>query len=291
MYAQIGEALHHPSDGVLGTLRPKHVVAVGESQSAAYLTTFTDALQAPTHAYDGIFIHSRGGGGAPLNGSSLVKSAFSSQHLLIRTDLHVPVFMFETQTDMLELGYAVAQQSNTPHIHTWEVAGTSHADAYMVGGAIGLLGCTNPINNGPQHEVAQAAFVDFNKWLDHGIVPPTPARLRLTGGSAPVHLTGANAVALALDSHGNAIGGVRTPAVDVPASTLSGAAPKGVTVLCSLFGSATPLSTSTMVSLYHSKANYVAKYTADLDKAIAQGYILPADRASMLAQAEAVQFP
>jgi hypothetical protein len=291
MYAQIGAALRHPSDGVLGPLHPKHVVAVGESQSAAYLTTFADALQPATHVFNGIFIHSRGGGGAPLNGANLVKAGFGSEHLWIRTDLHVPVFMFETQTDMLELGYAVAQQPNTAHIHTWEVAGTSHADAYMVGGAIGLLGCTNPINNGPQHEVAQAAFVAFNKWVDHGVTPPTPARLRLAGGSSPRHLTGAHAVALALDSHGNAIGGVRTPPVDVPASTLSGVAPKGVTVLCSLFGSATPLSTSTMVSLYHSKADYLAKFTADLNKAIAQGYILPADRATFLAQAKAVQFP
>jgi hypothetical protein len=38
-------------------------------------------------------------------------------------------------------------------------------------------------------------------------------------------------------------------------------------------------------------SNYVAQYTKSLDKAIASGYILSADRASLLAQAEQVQFP
>ena len=65
IYAQIGQALHNPKNGVLGTLHPKHVLAVGESQSAFYLTTYADALQPLTHTFDGIFIHSRGGSGAP----------------------------------------------------------------------------------------------------------------------------------------------------------------------------------------------------------------------------------
>ena len=87
------------------------------------------------------------------------------------------------------------------------------------------------------------------------------------------------------------IGGVRTPAVDVPVSTLSGAAPPGTSVLCSLFGSSTPFSPYELASLYGTKGKYLATYTASLDKAIAGGYILPADRAELLAQAQQVQFP
>ena len=82
------------------------------------------------------------------------------------------------------------------------------------------------------------------------------------------------------------IGGVRTPAVDVPISTLSGQAPPGATVICSLFGSATPLSASTLAALYPTKADYIADYTKSLDKAIKGGYILAADRSAMLAQAQ-----
>lgn len=283
MFAQIGQALRHPKGSVLGPLQPKHVVAVGESQSAFYLTTFADAIQPLTHTFDGIFIHSRGGTGASLGGSSITaKKQTGPSNLRIRTDLSVPVFMFETQTDLIELGYAPAQQPNTNRIRTWEVAGTSHADAYEVGTAANFLGCTTAVNDGPQHNVVQAAFAAFIKWVVHGTPPPSPGRFTLSS---------TNPAVLALDSHGNVIGGVRTPAVDVPVSTLSGAAPPGASELCSLFGSTTPFSPTTLVSLYHTKSNYLAEYTTSLDQAIKGGYILAADRAGLLAQAQQVQFP
>jgi len=281
MFAQIGQALRASHPAALGGLHPRHVVAVGESQSAFYLTTFADALQPRTHTFDGIYIHSRGGGGALLDGSSVVSSS-TSGGLRIRTDLTVPVFMFETQTDLIALGYASAQQPDTRLIRTWEVAGTSHADAYEVGSALSFLGCTTPINDGPQHEVAQAAFAAFTKWVDRGVAPPSPP---------PFRLSGTHPATLALDSHGNVIGGVRTPAVDVPVSTLSGAAPAGTSELCSLFGQSTPFSPATLASLYHSQSDYLSAYRSSLDAAIQKGYILPSSRAELLARAQQVAFP
>jgi hypothetical protein len=281
IFAQIGKALRAPDQAALGGLRPKHVVATGESQSAFYLTTFADALQPRTHTFDGLFIHSRGGSGASLAGSSITSNQ-GPNNLRIRTDLPIPVFMFETQTDLIELGYAAAQQPNTDRIRTWEVAGTSHADAYLVGTAAGVLGCTSPINDGPQHIVVQAAFTAFNKWVVTGRPPPTPA---------PFRLASAKPAALALDSHGNVVGGVRTPSVDVPLSTLSGAAPAGTSEICSLFGSTTPFSQSKLTSLYRDKTDYLAAYEASLNRSIKRGFILSADRASLLAQAQQAQFP
>ena len=280
MFAQIGQALRAPAPAPLGGLRPSHVVALGESQSAFYLTTYADALQPLDPAYQGIFIHSRGGGAAPL-GALDVKSA-TSGHVLIRTDLDVPVFMLETQTDLIQLGYAGAQQPNTSRIRTWEVAGTSHADAYEVGPAATLLGCRTAVNSGPQHQVAQAAFVAFLRWVDDGVQPPSPQPFTLSSPEPP---------RLALDAHGNVIGGVRTPAVDVPVSTLSGAPPQGSSELCGLFGSTVPFSSQTLVALYGTKDRYIAAYTTDLDRAIAGGYILAADRPSLLAEAAQVSFP
>jgi hypothetical protein len=130
--------------------------------------------------------------------------------------------------------------------------------------------------------VAQAAFVAFLHWVDDGTPPPSPKPFTLSSTTPPE---------LTLDSHGNVVGGVRTPAVDVPVSTLSGAPPQGSSELCGLFGSTNPFSTQTLVALYGSKAAYVASYTADLNQAIAAGYILPADRASLLAQAAQVSLP
>jgi hypothetical protein len=277
IYAQIGKALRGPNLA-LGSLHPKHIVAVGESQSAFYLTTFADALQPLTDTFDGIFIHSRAGFGGGLDGSL----GGGPSDLRIRTDLEIPVFMFETQTDLIELGYAAAQQPNTDRIRTWEVAGTAHADAYEVGAAAGVLGCTTPINDGPQHTVVQAAFTAFERWVVHGTPPPSPP---------PFRLSSIHPAALALDGHGNAIGGVRTPAVDVPVSTLSGAAPAGASEICSLFGETTPFSPTTLADLYRTKGHYLALYAASLSRSIAGGFVLSADRAGLLAQAQQVQLP
>ena len=280
MYDQIGRAVRADAGTILAGARASHVVAAGESQSAFYLTTYADAVAPLSNTYDGIFIHSRGGTAAPLNGSSI--SVGTAHATRIRTDLNVPVFMFETQTDLIELGYAPARQPNTDRIRTWEVAGTSHADAYLVGPAVGFLGCTQQVNTGPQHNVVQAAFSAFAAWVTKGTPPPSPG---------PFTLSGATPAALALDSHGNVLGGVRTPSVDVPIATLSGAAPPGATVLCSLFGSTTPFSGATLTGLYGSTANYVARYQQSLDQAIHGGYILAADRASLLSQAQQLSIP
>ncbi len=280
MFAQIGRALRTSDPSVLGGLRPSHVVAVGESQSAFYLTTYADAIQPLDHVYQGIFIHSRGGGAVPLDGGNRTSAVHGD--IRIRTDLGVPVFMFETQTDLIQLGYAAAQQPNTPMIRTWEVAGTSHADAFEVGPAADLIGCTTPVNSGPQHQVAQAAFVAFLRWVDDGAQPPSPK---------PFALSSTDPAKLALDAHGNVVGGVRTPAVDVPVATLSGAPPEHASELCGLFGSTVPFDAQTLVALYGSPAGYLAAYTTDLDRAIAAGYVLPADRAPLLAQAGQVSFP
>ena len=282
LYAQIGRALRLPGNAaVLGPLRARHVVAVGESQSAFFLTTFANALQPLTRAYDGIFIHSRGGAGAPLTGGSITGGAVPAGQR-IRTDLTVPVFMFETETDLARLGYASAVQPDTARIRLWEVAGTAHADSYIVDGFARQLGCTTPINSGPQHVVVQAAFSAFGRWVVTGRPPPS---------APPIRLAATRPVTLSRDADGNAIGGVRTPAVDVPVSTLSGVPPPGASVICSLFGSTAPLPASRLVQLYGSRAGYLARYTRSLDRAISTGYILPADRAGLLRQAEAVAFP
>lgn len=273
IYDQIGRAVRDNGATILGGVKPSHVVAVGESQSAFFLTSYANAIQPLSNTFDGIFIHSRGGTAAPINGGSI--SVSGTNVTRIRTDLKVPVFMFETQTDLIELGYAPAQQPNTDRIRTWEVAGTSHADAYLIGPNQGFLGCTQQINTGPQHEVVQAAFSSFANWVTNGTPPPSPGPFKLSSNSPPT---------LALDARGNVIGGVRTPWVDVPTSTLSGAPPPGASAICALFGSTVPFSPATLSALYGSHAKYVQQYQRSLAKAIQGGYILAADRASLLAK-------
>ena len=280
MFAQIGKALHNPKGSVLGGLHPQHVLAVGESQSAFYLTTFADAPQPVTHAFDGIFIHSRGGSGAPLSGTSITNKV--SGDLRIRTDLDVPVFMFETQTDLIASGTC---QPSSP-IPTGSGPGRWRARRMRTPSSSArppvCSAAPTPVNDGPQHTAVQAAFTAFDKWVARGTPPPFPP---------PFRLASTDPAKLALDDHGNVIGGVRTPAVDVPVSTLSGAAPPGSSEICGLFGSSMSFSPAALANLYRTKTNYLSLYKASLDKAIAGGYILSADRAGLLAQADQVQLP
>jgi Alpha/beta hydrolase domain len=283
MFSQIGEALRgsrQPS--ALGSLRPKRVVAIGESQSAFFLTTYINAVQPMQQVYDGFFVHSRSGGGAALSGQPIASSSVP-MGVKIRGDLGVPVFMFETETDVGPLlNYGPARQPDTDRIRTWEVAGTAHADAYLVGNYAGALGCNFTVNEGPQHVVVQAALASLHEWLEHGTPPARAARLQLSTTDPPV---------IARDSLGNAVGGVRTPAVDVPVAALSGIAPAGASILCSLFGSTTPFDGSTLTRLHHDKSGYLTAYQASLGKAIAARFLLSADRETLLEQASGVQFP
>ena len=96
---------------------------------------------------------------------------------------------------------------------------------------------------------------------------------------------------IARDAAGIARGGVRTPAVDVPACTLSGEGPPGSGALGWLVGSTTPLGDAELLRLYGSRAGYLDAYARAADEAISRGFLLAVHRADLLAEAEAVPFP
>jgi Alpha/beta hydrolase domain len=283
IFSQIGRALRR-SDGVaaLGGVRPEAIVGIGESQSAFFLTTYVNAVHPTARAYDGFFVHSRGGSGASLSGKAMGADEVPTG-VRIRGDSSVPVLIFETETDLGPiLDYAPARQPDSDRVRTWEVAGTAHADAYMVGAFAGLLGCDFAVNEGPQHFVAHAALDALNRWMTEAVDPPIAAPLRLATTVPPV---------LARDDLGNALGGVRTPAVEVPVSALSGEAPPGSSTLCALFGSTVHFDDATMIRVYRDKAGYLAAFEHGLDAAVAGGFLLDADRAELRAGAQAVSFP
>ena len=89
MFTQVARALRAPGrTDVLDGLRPQRVIAMGESQSASRLTTYVDGVQPLTREFDGFFVHSRGGGAAPLSGSG-DGGSFVDGQVRIRTDTAV----------------------------------------------------------------------------------------------------------------------------------------------------------------------------------------------------------
>ncbi|HWC37450.1 MAG TPA: alpha/beta hydrolase domain-containing protein, partial [Acidimicrobiales bacterium] len=139
-----------------------------------------------------------------------------------------------------------------------------------------------PINNGPMHLVAKSALRALTTWIQTGKAPVTAPRLDVTPGTTPQ---------VQRDADGLALGGIRTPPVDVPVATLSGVPGPNPSTICLLLGSTKPLSATRLAQLYPTRAAYIQRYTADANKTIAAGFVLPEDRAALLAFADPSAIP
>ena len=90
----------------------------------------------------------------------------------------------QTETDVASIlnSYA-ARQPDNKHFRLWEVAGTAHADAHLVGPNVKYIDCGVPVNNGPMHIVAKAALRALTTWLTTGTAPVTAPRIDVTPGA------------------------------------------------------------------------------------------------------------
>ena len=88
------------------------------------------------------------------------------------------------------------------------------------------------------------------------------------------------------DADGIALGGIRTPPVDVPVATLSGEPGPNASLACILFGTTTAFTPERIAELYPSRADYEQRYAASADTVIDQGFVLPVDRDRLLDYAD-----
>jgi hypothetical protein len=282
IFGQIGRALKAASPA-LGGLVPARALALGDSQSAVYLTSYINAVHPLSPAFDGFLVHSRGADAAPLSGAGIDPAAVTVG-VRIRADNRTPVLILEGEGDIVApLSFGLARQPDSDWLRLWETAGTAHADADTLGAEQARsLGVNWRINEGPHRFLAQAALHALHTWVGEGTPPPRAARIELASQQPLV---------IARDQYGIARGGVRTPPVDVPVATLSGQGPPGAAGPGWLVGSTTPLDDATLLRLYGDKSGYLNAYTRSLDATIRDGFLLPADRAELLAQATAFPFP
>jgi len=296
VFSQAGQAVRRPA-GVdpLRGLRAERVIAIGESQSAFRMMTYVNAF-APRHRiFDGYLIHSRGSGGAPL--SQGPEPQIDVPGILhVRTDLDVPVLMFQTETDLLILGSLSSNQADSRGFRLWEVAGTAHADTYtlLVGAGDqgddpskadlvvtaapipGIIECDSPINSGPQHYVLKAAMAGLERWVRTGAAPRRAPRIEVAGDPPQ----------FVLDEHGNVRGGIRTSWVDAPIAVLSGLGQSGGS-FCGIFGTTIPFDPADLDALYPDHATYVRAVKGSTSRAVFQGFLRKADAELIGAAAEA----
>jgi hypothetical protein len=133
------------------------------------------------------------------------------------------------------------------------------------------LDCGVPVNDGPMHVVVKAALRRLDSWVRAGQAPPKGRRLAIDDADAIVR-----------DPAGIAVGGVRTPPVDVPVVVLSSKQGPAASVICLLLGSTTPMTAEQLAARYDSPAQYRRQYARDTDATIDAGFALLADRRALL---------
>jgi Alpha/beta hydrolase domain len=154
---------------------------------------------------------------------------------------------------------------------------------FVNGPSVGVPGVVDP-NTYPFSNVANAAFADLTKWVDDGVPPPHAPRIDVTSTGAIVR-----------DGFGNALGGLRTPFVDVPTAAYSPidtvAHPTTFSGFCILYGYNTPFSESTLGSLYRSHGQYLARVVRESNRLVREGFWLRPDAREVIKQAAHADVP
>jgi hypothetical protein len=141
-------------------------------------------------------------------------------------------------------------------------------------------------NDYPFAYIANAAFAHLTRWIDFNQPPPHAPQIETTSSTPP---------AIVFDQFGNALGGVRTPFVDVPTATYTPTDTVAHTTefsgFCFLYGYNTPFNAGTLDSLYRNHLEYFGKVLSESDALIAQGFWLAPDAQAVVQKARKADVP
>jgi hypothetical protein len=221
-------------------------------------------------------------------------------------DVDVPVLKLNTQSELQGsalLGPITWRRpdSDTPvsRYREWEVAGGSHDDVntladptnYAVFGTpYYVYNCahTFPPHNSPNLYpyafVANGAYQAMERWVGLGIAPPHVAPIEQTDLKEPTPAS------VRIDRFGNALGGVRTPYLEVPIATYH-ASDQPAAGFCALSGWDTPFSRQKLVHLYPTHQDYVKRFASGAHQLASEGLWTARDAEAAIQGAKAANVP
>lgn len=204
----------------------------------------------------------------------------------------VPVLTYRTESDSWSFNYRRPDSdAKNDQFRLYEMAGTSHdsatiyqnfaPDADVVASGVtpvttavcGFVPPSGP-NDFPYEYYFNAGAVNLKLWR-RGVRPPTAERFVYDGTT------------IARDAYGNALGGLRSPYVDVPIASY-GLPPGGA---CPYIGTKTPFTAEQLNGLYRSHGQYVALVTRGAAKLVAGRHVLPADGARIVVESIRADVP
>lgn len=271
-----------PNPDPMSGLPVRHVYAMGVSQSSGFLATYINDVQPRHGVIDGFMPQVSG----------------SAADVVENPD--VPVLWVNSED---EAGTVVDEDRD--NFVLWEIAGGSHnvywtnswwlnmqsRDHGSVGGE-GLDGAPVrqwgtdsagqygeqgsedcPNNLFPNRYVYRAALEHLHEWAQNGSRPPVPDRFELNDNGETRH-----------DEHGNVLGGLRLPPIDVPVAYYDAQS-------CGIFGATEQFDEATLRELYDDHEDYVAQMRVATGEAVDNGWLLPTDAEDLMARVEASSIP
>jgi alpha/beta hydrolase family protein len=210
----------------------------------------------------------------------------------ILRNLDVPLIRIIPETDVLTLYRFRRDDSDAPNdrYRLYEVAGGAHADGWFypyeptvadlkkIGSPYPYL-ASWPFHNQCEPEmllmktpintyVLDAAFANLTRWIRDRVPPPRAARIAVEGGGTPQ-------ARVVRDQWGNAVGGVRTPYVDVPTATYHTTS-KGET-FCPELGRREPFDWARLNTLYGTPQNHARKVNESVDRLVRERWLTESD--------------
>jgi hypothetical protein len=217
--------------------------------------------------------------------------------------LDVPRIRIVPETDVLALYRFRRDDSDAPtdRYRLYEVAGGAHADGAFypyqpsvadlkkIGSPYAYLAAW-PFHNQCEPEmllmktpintyVLDAAFMNLTRWVRDGVAPPKAERISVENGGTPQ-------ARILRDIAGNAVGGYRTPYLDVPIATYHTSS-KGET-FCPELGRTAPFTWARLASLHGTPTNYATKVRQSVVQLVRGRWLTASDGRRIVAEAAAM---
>ena len=250
--------------------------------------------------YDGFVVHRYAGLGR-INQCAAAPAAGDPRQ--ITKNAGVPVIRIVAQTDVLGTFQRRRPDSDEPadRYRLYEVAGAPHADAYFYRhipsvkdqAAVGTAAfvtqwpfaevCTPPIplmDFPVMRYVVNAAFTNLDRWVRDGTPAPRAERVAVKNGGTPQ-------AAIATDEFGNAIGGVRSPYLEVPTATYHASTPGPGT--CGNLGHKEAFSWERLETIYGASTKYASRFNQAVDRLVQERWLTEPDGRKIKAEGSALK--
>ncbi len=281
---------------------PAHLFLTGWSQSGGYIArilhsfAYQPKIEEEGPLFDGYLLAGCGAADAPMNAYS---SAFRfGQRGIPQGSIlggKEPVIAVNTESENKYAYWYGDFDEPEFKFRTWQIPASSHDTAYnlveyyegyqredleRLGFTNVWEGCEGEPMDCPYEPIFHAAFYHLYNWAIHGIPAPHAPKIKTRIVRKEQACWGffGNFVENLTDALGNAVGGIRHPAVDCATGTYASFSRREDGTIQEMFGNVMPFSPEKLKALYGDLDNYRRLAQESGDRAVAEGYILIEDR-------------